>query len=467
MILSGSWGYSGESPQLTGTNVPNFLNMTKTTPALFGTSASSTASGVSRRGFLLGAAAATAAVPVLGSGLWSPAAAATLPLVTPVWSETVRRSFGIAVQPNMRLTPYGRTDAWPIWAANMNVAYIRGKLGPRLPETPSLIQQCRTLGLKWVMAVIPEDWSMTHDELRAVLAYIRDNAADICIGIEGYNEPNNNRDGSAVRTDWAQATVAYQRVIKEFVAATPSMSHVSVIGPSPRTAGGDESPPYLALRDAGIVPFMDQGGMHSYPAGAKPDTKVDYRLGIMATAYGSGMRTFVSETGYNNAMNSPLVGPRPVPNDVAATYGPRSLLEYFNRGCNSVRYELLSEPDPTNAEPEYSYGVLNCPSNDPSTWSAKPEYTAMQRFLAALKDTAPSHTPAPVALQVTAPTSVKWTVVAKSDGSTSLLAYVNGSVWDAVKRVRTTVTPVDVTIADQAGVRVVKVGADVVSIPLR
>src|SRR5215212_7374564 len=75
-----------------------------------------------------GAAAATTAIPVLGAGSFTPAAAATtLPSVMPVWSETIRRSFGLAVQPQMQHTPYGAVDVWAKHAADLGVTYIRGK----------------------------------------------------------------------------------------------------------------------------------------------------------------------------------------------------------------------------------------------------------------------------------------------------------------------------------------------------
>src|SRR5919202_760494 len=73
----------------------------------------------------------------------------------------------------------------------------------------------------------------------AVLAHIRDNAADVCIGIEGMNEPNNNRDGSPLPADWAVKAVAYQKAIADFVAAPPSMAHVRVVGPSLHLGGAD------------------------------------------------------------------------------------------------------------------------------------------------------------------------------------------------------------------------------------
>jgi hypothetical protein len=445
--------------------------MTTTTAAPGPTTADTASYAASRRGFLAGAAVAAGAAGVagLGAGAFSPAAAAGLPLVAPVWSEKIRRSFGVAVQPQNQLTTYGNVTVWPKYVADMNAHFIRGRYStlPGLRDsTNALITQCRTLGLKWVMTLVPEDWSMTPAQLKAVLADIRDRAADICIAVEGINEPNTNRDGTPVRPDWAAASVAYQKVLWDFVTATPSMSHVAVLGPSVQMGGADPLVDFQALSTAGLSGLMTHAGMHSYPAGLKPDSKIDDRLGYVRTSWGS-VPTWVSETGYTNSMAAPMVGPRPVPADIAAVYGPRSLLDYFQRGCVSTRFELLDEPDKTNAEPENSYGLVSCPSASPSTWTVKPEYNVMRTFLGRLRDSAAAYTPAPVPLQVTAPSTVRWILTGKSDKTATLHAYLNVSVWDIKKRVRINPAPVDVIITDRAGTRTVKVGATLTSIPLR
>jgi hypothetical protein len=191
------------------------------------------------------------------------------------------------------------------------------------------------------------------------------------------------------------------------------------------------------------------------------------RLDWVADAWGPKVPTWVSETGYQNAMNARLSGPRPVPEDIAATYAPRTVLDYFSKGCKAARYELLDEPDASNANAEKAYGLLNCPSNNPSTWTVKPEFTVLKNFMRGLKDTAASYTPSPVPLQVTAPSNVKWILTAKSDGTKTLLAYVNTAIWDIRNRTRITVRPVDVVVVDRLGSRTVKVGADVTAIPVR
>src|SRR5215213_9578224 len=260
---------------------------TTTAPALSASAAVRTAAPT-RRTFLAGASAVSAVSAVsvgsLLSGSFSPAAAAGLPMVTPVWSESIRRSFGIAVQPQFIDSPYGAAAAWPKYVSEMGATYIRGKynISPNLrASNDTIIKQCRALGLKWVMTVIPEDWSMSIPALKAVLADIRDRAADVCIALEGMNEPNHNKDGTRVRSDWAAATVAYQKVLWDFVQATPSMSHVSVLSPSLQMGGTDPLIDFNALSAAGINGLMDYAGMHSYPAGLKPDNKVDVRIGYV------------------------------------------------------------------------------------------------------------------------------------------------------------------------------------------
>ncbi len=95
----------------------------------------------------------------------------------------------------------------------------------------------------------------------------------------------------------------------------------------------------------------------------------------------------------------------------------------------------------------------------------KPEYTVTQTFLGSLKDTAAACTPAPVPLQVGAPSSVQWMLTGKSDGTSTLHAYLNVSVRDDKTQTRLNPTPVDVVVTDSAGARTVRVGPTVTSVP--
>src|SRR3954469_17247996 len=77
---------------------------------------------------VLGAAASGAALAPLVAGASTPAAAAaTLPSVRPVWSEKLRRNFGVVVHPNLAKTGYQNIEACLNQVAAMNVTYIRGR----------------------------------------------------------------------------------------------------------------------------------------------------------------------------------------------------------------------------------------------------------------------------------------------------------------------------------------------------
>jgi hypothetical protein len=314
------------------------------------------------------------------------------------------------------------------------------------------------------MSMIPENWSMSEDELRKVLVHIRGNAADVCLGVENMNEPN-----SPPVTNWPARTVGYQRVIKTFLDSTPSLSHAASVGPSLNMNGEPPSTDFFALRDAGLPQYLDYAGLHSYPSGWGPAKFVDERLGYINDAWGD-VPTWVTETGYNTAMGFPFngdVGPKPVPEDVAATYGPRSVIEFARRGCKAARFQLLDEPNPANDEPKSNYGLIENTGNLPSTWTPKREYPVMQSFLASLRDPVASYTPPPFRVGVAGPSKLKWLAVGKSDGSRGLLMYRGAHVWNPDTRTRRTVPPADVTVTDRVGTRVVKVGAEVVSLRIR
>ena len=223
----------------------------------------------SRRSLLLGVTAASAA-PALAGGLAAGASAVPVTQVVPRWSEDLRRSYGVGVLPPGSNPAYSHVDAWTQRLADLGAGYVRGRYLPSRAHTARIVARCRALGLTWLMSVIPEDWSMTEEHLSAVLRHIRDNAADVCLGIEGMNEPNHNRDGSPLRIDWAPAAVAYQRVIKTFLSSTPTMAGAVSVGPSLQMGADDPSPDFFAMAEAGLPDYLDHAGLHSYPAGWGP-----------------------------------------------------------------------------------------------------------------------------------------------------------------------------------------------------
>ena len=150
------------------------------------------------------------------------------------------------------------------------------------------------------MTVCPEDWGLTDAGLIKRINHIADNAADVCLYIEGVNEPNHERDGSKAPSDWVQRTIQKQRIIWNTVKSNPKLSHVKVVGPSLHAVAATEAD-YAALGRAGLANFMDFAGLHRYPNGQYPNLLIDEKI-AWVNKYWGGKRVWITETGYSNSI---------------------------------------------------------------------------------------------------------------------------------------------------------------------
>jgi len=226
--------------------------------------------------------------------------------------------------------------------AKTNAGYFRGMYANGLSATSETTRVAREYGVEWGMGVCPDDWSLSDAELVSRIKHIARNAADICLYIEGVNEPNFAGAGRRTATDWPQRTVAKQKVIWQTVKGDSRLAHVKVVGPSLHAVVGTEAQ-YKLLGDAGVARYMEYAAMHRYPGGHYPDQGLDQRLAWVKRYWG-GKPTWITETGYNNAL-ADSGGQNPVPEDVSAVYAPSTVLEAVDRGCKVIWYELLDDPD--------------------------------------------------------------------------------------------------------------------------
>jgi len=399
----------------------------------------------------------------------------TLPSVTPLSSQKMYEGYGVCAHPTFRTTAYAQVDAWVSRLASMGVRYFRGEYRENNVGTASTVAACRKYGVKWVMLVA--DFDAAPTATAATVAHIARNAADVCIGIEGLNEPN----GSSTGSDWAVTTVAHQKAIWETASACSELGGVCIIGPSLHgmhawrsyyqtdPVGGPRH--YHQLLNAGLLSYMRRAGMHHYSGGEVPVHNLASRIDLLHSAYGSRYPIWLTETGYHNALSTTSSN-RPVDEATAATYGPRGLLQTASLGLNSTRYELLDDPDPLRATFESNFGLWRVGSNvadDPETsWVAKPEVTAMSALLASLRDDGPAYTPKPVGLAVKSPVSdVKHVVTQNRAGASTLRVWRDLSVWDTTTRTPRAVSPTTITVTDRLGARQVTVGAKVVNVTVR
>ena len=256
---------------------------------------------------------------------------------------------------------------------------------------------------------------------------------DWCAGavesFEGANEPD-AQTIPAGQPDWVTQTVQGQQALYAAVRSGPQTWQVAVLGPA--VAWSPE-----ALGD--LSPYLDYGNWHPYPGGDCPGCADVYgqTLDTWLPAYmaPSGDKPMVaSETGYNNAVNAPPGGNRPVSELAAGAYMPRLLLEDFNRGIvRTYLYELIDErPDPGADQPDANFGLLR---ND---GSEKPAYRAVQSLLWLLDDPGPAFASGALDYALTGNTDqVHSTLLQKRDGRFFLALWLERSMYDTGARANT------------------------------
>ena len=412
------------------------------------------------------AAAAGAAAPVFSgfAGPLTPAAsAAGLPLVTPKWSQLARESFGVCAMPLHDTSVYRYRSAWIGNLASMGVTFMRGAYKPGFDPTYETASLVRQHGMKWQMVLIT-DLRQSDDDIRARVNDIARRAADVCFAVEGINEPNHNRSGGSVPSNWKEVTLAKQKVLWQAVQASSALRGTPVLGPSLQMQRATASD-FKWFADHGLLNYMTHAGAHCYPAGRYIDSSFDSLLAPLRTYWRKPI--WVTETGYTNALAT-SGGQRPVPEWVAGVYAPSAALEAIDRGWKVNWFEVLDDPDAGSKDNvEANYGLYALGGGTAPPWRAKPAATALKSILTSMRDSGPAYRPATLGLRVSAPTAdVRWTALGKRDGSVRLYLRRAAEVYDSRLERALSVPEVKVAVATARGTRTVPVGAEVVSVQL-
>jgi hypothetical protein len=158
-----------------------------------------------------------------------------------------------------------------------------------------------------------------------------------------------------------------------------------------------------------------------------------------ASLDGPSTQTMVTETGYMSFPGQAI--PYTIPENVEASYIPRSLLMAFRAGVRrTYLYELLDEPSSPG------YGLLH------SDLSPKASYTAVQNLIAIFSDEGPNFTPGRLSYATTGGgSSLKQLLLEKRDGSFWLVLWLEQSSFDTVNYVPTPVTAQTVNLTLGSG----------------
>ncbi len=424
---------------------------------------------LSRRSVLKRGAVAAAA-PIF-SGWAGPlsqtASAAALPTVTPKWSQLAVDSFGVCAMPLHDKSVYHYRSAWIANLSSIGIRYIRSFYQEGFAPTYETVSLLRQRGMKWGIVAIDED-ELTAPDSR-IIARVNDianRAADVCLFVEGINEPNHNRDGSPVPSNWKELTLQKQKVLWQAVQARSELrGRVAVLGPSMQMNEVTDSD-YKWFLDRGLMNYMTHAGSHGYSGGRYPDRKFATQLKPMLTYWKKPV--WITESGFTNSLSGPT-GPSPIPEWAAGVYAPSAVLEAIDRNWKVTWFEVLDDPDAGSKDiTEANYGLYALVNNQKAPpWRAKPAATALKGILTSMRDPGTAYRPASIGLRVSAPTAdVRWTALGKRDGSVRLYLRRAAEVYDPKYKRTLTVPKVTVTIETAKGARTVSVGAEVVSVLL-
>lgn len=154
----------------------------------------------------------------------------------------------------------------------------------------------------------------------------------------------------------------------------------------------------------------------------------------MAAADGPKIPSEITESGYISYPETST--PYTVPDSVAASYVPRTLLLAFQHGFKETfLYELIDEVSSPG------YGLLR------SDLSPKPAFTAVQNLISTLSDDGGSFTPAALPYTISGGDSnLNQLLLEKSDGSYWLVLWLEESSWDPVNCQPVSVAPENIGI---------------------
>jgi len=195
--------------------------------------------------------------------------------------------------------------------------------------------------------------------------------------------------------------------------------------------------------------WVNLNSLHLYFGGRNPGSPGWGSFDAQGNSYGSfafwldqaaidtpGLPSEIGETGY---MSFPSTStPYTVPESVAASYVPRTMLLAFKNGYDKTFfYQLIDEPTSLAG-----YGLLN------SDFSPKPPFIALQNLLSLLSDPGGSNfTPGSLPIQILGGDSnVNQLLLQKSDGSYWLAIWLEEPSWDPANVVSLPVTPENIGI---------------------
>lgn len=368
-------------------------------------------------------------------------------------AATLAASVGVNVHFQFRDTVYGETDAVINWVRRLGVGLIRDRLGAASDEQARGVMELADHGVRAHMTcgVFDEvDGQQVFTDLRAHLMdrYRPERAlSDTFASFGGPNEPNDEPRGR----DWAERTRAIQADLWNTFRREPSLDSLPIVGPALKVGVEDLASDFASLGD--LSPWCDYGDFHHYTMGRPPSAGLARQTSSARNAF-PGLPLYCTEGGYNTG-TTVVGGGQAVPDDVAAVYLPRMVLEHYRRRQVFFVYELLDDPDPQSENWQAHYGLVSTPGRDPSTWSAKPAYESLRRLFELTMDGSGGSSPSASVRVMADENRVHHVRLRKRDGTVILMLWQEVPIFDPTSKERLNVSSseVAVEVAQPATVR--------------
>ncbi len=360
-----------------------------------------------------------------GPDLSEPSSAPPAPSVAP--AESLVGAFGVVTHLSFHSTVYDQTNRVVDAVAQLGVRHVRDRIvADDAVRAGFRAMVSNGIQIEGVCGAFGRPQTMREVMDEVVRSY-RDPTVTFA-AFEGMNEPNNNG------TPWVEITRAATKNLFDERAAH-DLTTVQIVGPA--LASVDHG--RVAYQDPGdlgdLTPWIDRGNIHVYPKGNIPSTGLDRFLSLQRAVCGD-KPIYSTEGGYFTGLNY-QGGSNPTPDDVVRQYVPRELMENWIRGVKRFfLYELLDDPDPTNANRESNWGMLRVGGLSPAApWTPKPHFYAMKNLLAILGDPGPPHPVSSLEHRIDGGGSdLRSALVQKRDGAHYLCIWRDVSVYDPQSR---------------------------------
>lgn len=350
--------------------------------------------------------------------------------ITPIAAraaDSLVDSYGIGIHLPFLDTPYKDATAVADALSDLGVRHVRDDLYMNNPRQYAGIKTVADRGIKFNLIMgRPTSPESAADYVTTVADVLPPGSVE---SIEGTNEWD-----LSGRPDWVVEMQQRQQELYTAAKANPKTASLPVLAPALAYRWN-----YVAAGD--LSQYADEANGHMYPGGYQPSNEVTR----ITTAIRGSIATkplVVTEAGYHNAMNT-TNGHLPVPEDVAAVYTPRVLLEHYLRGAKRVyTYELIDEfDDPGLTNPEAHFGLLR------RDLTPKPAFTAMKTMLGLVNDPGAPFAPGSLPIKVDGfGGDMRYALMQKRTGQFVLFMWREVAVYDPVSQQRLDVTPSPVTV---------------------